>query len=944
MAANASEYTLKYGEYVSYRLMCKLLYVDSVRSKDPAIVGSADAVVLANLKTPRDWAQRAMHQSPKNKQIGRSDRFYDVLREEFGFPEKKVWHDFETAKRYMIELRFSSINITDPLLLPMEMIAASEHISPIHTLQVFDTRHDQATDTRPRTFYIPAGACYRTSGLITALKSSAASNHFALCDKWSVDVADSSKDKDVKLKCPYGAACTFIHADPAAIRRCALSVFCPNININNKCPYAHGDFANKRDSIWSHVGCLIKNPIKTPTSFASELSDSVGSMCATRCSAFSLQCVNGASCKYQIVRCEYVHLRSELTRANLTDKKAKDITPAPMPKTGSPIRQSDPGPPSIDSSTMSAAADSQSTPSPVHPRWVPNPDDNDELSCDEHTLDASTQQLNESSCSSSPDVVLSLDLLKYAFDQAKLPKFSNGVSRVALPDNVIRRLKRHEQSFERRTHGDWLRDACAKGDAAIWLLLPNTKEPSRVWYLNKIGEGSCSTVYLGVQEGMGRPVAVKIFTQKASHTIQKRIQDNNGEFSEAFRLSTQSDKHAGLVKYIDHVQFESPHGDDPDIQVPRFALVTELMNVSLSDLKLRWEAVGYTSNDMSVILPSIARQLLTTIRDFHTVPDANARVMVHNDINLENVMMDCTGNARIIDVGISRLVSDTGNKVDDTMDSKIRDTVYRPPEVVEALKQIAQKIPDASGNLPTVPVHTAGDVFSLGWTLFQLGLPSINFQDRAPNPHFRSCLAHFTERSTQKRFEDRPTCAQLLNYPLLWSTEKCVMFLANFINPFLPVNNGGDTSIFEAVSMDFLNRNECYRNWSEAFGCVSNPSAVPKKALIEFWSRIEQFPDDLSHENSRHDSYLRHSPRQFQLLRLINNHVHSHHKPHIPEAALLEAFPNLVVNIYEFIRVVNTVEVNGANVQLGTGVQDYLEAIASAKASRIHTTVSHDVY
>ena len=166
------------------------------------------------------------------------------------------------------------------------------------------------------------------------------------------------------------------------------------------------------------------------------------------------------------------------------------------------------------------------------------------------------------------------------------------------------------------------------------------------------------------------------------------------------------------------------------------------------------------------------------------------------------------------------------------------------------------------------------------------------------------------------------------------------MFLANFINPFLPVNNSGDPTIFEVVSKRFVDRNVCYWNWAEAFGCSSNPpsgSFVPNNDLREFWNKID---------SSRHEGYLlRGAPRtQFQLLRLINNHVHSHHKPHIPEAALLEAFPNLVVDTYEFIRVVKTVEVHGVNIQLGTGVQDYLEAIVSAKASRIHTTVSHDVY
>jgi hypothetical protein len=63
---------------------------------------------------------------------------------------------------------------------------------------------------------------------------------------------------------------------------------------------------------------------------------------------------------------------------------------------------------------------------------------------------------------------------------------------------------------------------------------------------------------------------------------------------------------------------------------------------------------------------------------------------------------------------------------------------------------------------------------------------------------------------------------------------------------------------------------------------------------------------------------------QFHLLREINNHVHYHHEPFVPEAALLEAFPYLVMDAYSIALA------NGQ--EFGAGHREFLKPKISSKA------------
>jgi serine/threonine protein kinase len=503
------------------------------------------------------------------------------------------------------------------------------------------------------------------------------------------------------------------------------------------------------------------------------------------------------------------------------------------------------------------------------------------------------------------------NLLGYAIEDRLQPSFKP--AGWALPKILKERMLMNMSSWKRRYYGLYL-EALSKSDDKLWQPLGHilSTEPPRgcVWYCPSvlIGEGAFAKVYLGV-DNLGRPVAVKMFYDAACAVIADRG-GIDGDFSEAHKLASQSETHGGLVKYITHVHWEVPDSNNPMAQVDRYALVTELMNCSLQTLIKKWKEVKCTTEELAEVVPGIALQLISTIRDFHTVPDSNGDVMLHNDLNLKNIMIDCRGNVRVIDVGISRRIADSAQFRDHTLTSRVAKDMFRAPEIRDALDLAA------NGETPQhLPWDFKTDVYSLGLVLGQLGQVT-----DTPTTHFQCCLADIVRRCTQESPSERPTCDELLSHPLMWSAEECVTFLAQFVNPFLPTNNQNLPFKMINLSEHFIGSranfidDRSYSNWTDVMDKTTNSD------LKTFWSVVSA-PTKL--DVSKYGT-------QFQLLRMINNYVSYHHEPFVPEVALLEAFPHLVVDAYN-------VALSGQ--EFGIGIRSFLKPKRSPNAAKIQTRI-----
>ena len=383
-------------------------------------------------------------------------------------------------------------------------------------------------------------------------------------------------------------------------------------------------------------------------------------------------------------------------------------------------------------------------------------------------------------------------------------------------------------------------------------------------------------------------------------------------------------------------------------QADRYALVTELMNCSLETLLNKWKDANCTAEELAEVVPSIALQLISTIRDFHTVPDSNGDVMLHNDLNLKNIMIDCRGNVRVIDDGNSRHITEEDRRDaqpdhHQTRDKKAthlrlpEDSASRAPEIRKVLQKRAEhhkKTNEGSTVLDQqhLPWSFETDVYSLGWVLDQVG--QLGGNTNMPTTHFQCCLADLIDRCTRESPSERPTCDELLNHPLMWTPEESIIFLAQFVNPFLPTNTDDfGSNKFRVLSLKFL-RTRNYEEWMDVMEKTTNTElktfwvahlAQVKKRADEAEAVAEELKEKIVKNNGgnwKMKPPANRGPKgdqkhQFQLLRVINNHVRYHHSPFVPEAALLEAFPHLVIDAYNIAL--------SKDQEFGIGVREFLK-------------------
>ena len=242
---------------------------------------------------------------------------------------------------------------------------------------------------------------------------------------------------------------------------------------------------------------------------------------------------------------------------------------------------------------------------------------------------------------------------------------------------------------------------------------------------SKLGSGGMSTVYLAIDETLGRHVAVKIMHREISDQ-----QDQLERFRREARAVAQL-SHPNLVGVID----AGEDGGHPYIVFEYVPGQTLKERISASGRLPLDEATAYAIE--------IGRGLAS----------AHAQMLVHRDVKPQNVLIDAEGRAKITDFGIARSIESSGL----TATGRVLGTTdYVSPE-------------QAMGR----EVDARTDVYSLGIVLYemltgdvpfhaetQVGVAMKHVNEAVPDvqvlrPDASAALASAVERATAKDPVDR---------------------------------------------------------------------------------------------------------------------------------------------------------------------------------------------
>jgi serine/threonine protein kinase len=187
-----------------------------------------------------------------------------------------------------------------------------------------------------------------------------------------------------------------------------------------------------------------------------------------------------------------------------------------------------------------------------------------------------------------------------------------------------------------------------------------------------IGEGGMATVYEAEHEVLGLKVAIKVLKPELSSNDQIR-----NRFKNEAKMMASLD-HPNILKVIDF-----------DEQVNQLSFIMELLDGE--DLNQKIKKNGPLSDNQ---IEDIFSQSLSAFQHAHD------KGVVHRDIKPSNIFITKSGQVKILDFGISKLIS-TGKDLTMT-GTQMGTPVYMSPEQVKADKTIDHR----------------SDIYSLGVTMY----------------------------------------------------------------------------------------------------------------------------------------------------------------------------------------------------------------------------------
>ncbi|WP_079189973.1 serine/threonine-protein kinase [Actinacidiphila paucisporea] len=257
-----------------------------------------------------------------------------------------------------------------------------------------------------------------------------------------------------------------------------------------------------------------------------------------------------------------------------------------------------------------------------------------------------------------------------------------------------------------------------------------------------IGRGGMGQVWRGWDETLGRPVAVKVLTEKTPDQAA----------TQRFSLEARTAAHLNDPHVVTVYDF----GADQD----RLYLVMELVTGRSLAQELE-DVAALDAPRVAALGAQIAAGLAT----------AHRHGIVHRDIKPANLLLDEDGNVSIADFGIARFTQDTTAALVPTSNGKVIGTVaYLSPE-----RTLGR------------PATTASDVYALGCALYQLltGAPPftadvpaailyqhVHTEPEPPhqrNPAIPPALSQYILRLLAKDPAERPTAEQAESWLRHWS-------------------------------------------------------------------------------------------------------------------------------------------------------------------------------
>jgi eukaryotic-like serine/threonine-protein kinase len=225
--------------------------------------------------------------------------------------------------------------------------------------------------------------------------------------------------------------------------------------------------------------------------------------------------------------------------------------------------------------------------------------------------------------------------------------------------------------------------------------------------LSIIGEGAMGVVYEAEQDRPHRRVALKVIRPGFGDVARLRRFEHESEF--LGRL-----QHSGIAQVYDAGVADTPHGLQP-----YFAM--ELV---------RGRALNHYVTERPL---SLAERLWLFIQICDAVDHAHQKGVIHRDLKPANILVDASGQPKVLDFGLARAVN-----------ADIRSTLHTGAG--EMVGTIAYMSPEqVSGD--TDQIDTRSDVYALGVIAYEL------LSDRSPYDLHRKPLAEMARIIR----EDEPT-------------------------------------------------------------------------------------------------------------------------------------------------------------------------------------------